>query len=124
MQNQKINNTYTILIGAFLLVEGLWGLFSDVVFGVLTTNRIHAVIHILLGLIGIGLGWKGQVRGYCLFLGVLLLVVGILRFVPGVDRVIVELLNVNFAVAWVNIVIGIVSLVIALSPGRLRTAEI
>jgi hypothetical protein len=36
-----------------LLFEGIWGEFSDVVFGVLTTNRIHATIHILLGIVGI-----------------------------------------------------------------------
>ena len=35
--------TYAIIIGLFLLVEGIWGLFSPVVFGVLTTNMTHAI---------------------------------------------------------------------------------
>ena len=117
-----ISGPYAIIIGALLLVEGVWGLFSPVVFGVLTTNLTHAVIHILLGVAGIWTGWKGQARGYCLFLGALLLAVGILRFVPGVGEWVVSILNVNPAVAYVNIVIGIVSLMIAFLAGRSRVA--
>lgn len=111
---RKTCDIFAIVIGAFLLIEGIWGLNSEVVFGILTTNRTHAVIHILLGLIGIVLGWRGAARGFCIFLGFLLLAVGILRFVPGVSDIIVSILNVNFAVAWLNIVVGAVALLTSL----------
>lgn len=117
-----ISGPYAILIGLFLLVEGIWGEFSDVVFGALTTNRTHATIHILLGIAGILTGLKGGARGFCMFLGVLLIAVGVLRFVPGVGDLIVSLLNVNQTVAIFNIVVGIVSLIIAFSSGRSRVA--
>jgi uncharacterized membrane protein len=118
----RTRSLYAVFIGAFLIIEGIWGLFSPVVFGVLTTNITHAVIHIVLGLVGIRAGLKGGSRGFCMFLGVLLLAVGILRFVPSIGDLIVTVLNVNAAVAYVNIVIGIVSLVMAFATNRSRTA--
>ncbi len=104
---------FAILVGVFLLIEGVWGLSSPVVFGVLTTNTLHAVIHIALGVIGIWVGLKGGARKYCLFLGVLLLAVGTLWFIPVAGSIITSLLNVNAAVAYLNLVVGAVALVLA-----------
>lgn len=118
---RKGTNAFALLIGAFLLIEGIFGLTSPVVFGVLTTNLTHAIIHILLGVVGIGLGWMGRARGYCIFLGILLLIVGLLRFVPGASEFVVRILNVNPAVAWLNIVVGAVALLVAFmtNPSRI-----
>lgn len=116
----EISSPYAMVVGAFLLIEGIWGLFSPVVFGVFTTNIVHAVIHILLGATGIWTGMKGGSRGFCMFLGVLLFAVGVLRFVPGISDLIVSILNVNPAVAYVNIVVGILSLLVAFASGRPR----
>jgi len=113
-----ISSTFATLVGAFLLVEGIWGMFSPVVFGVLTTNVLHASIHIVLGLIGIWTGMKGGSRGFLTFLGVLLLAVGVLRFVPVAGELLASLLNVNTSVALFNIVVGIVSLVVARTSSR------
>jgi hypothetical protein len=107
---------FALVVGAFLLVEGIWGLSSPVVFGVLTTNLLHAVIHIVLGLIGIWVGLKAGARKFCLFLGVLLVAVGALWFVPGIGSMITSLLNVNAAVAYLNLGIGALALVLALVP--------
>ncbi len=102
--------TFAMAIGCFLLISGMWGLFSEMTFGFLSTNLLHATIHIILGLVGISLGKKDNGRGYCLFLGALLLTVGILRFIPGINTILVDLLNVNIAVALVNIIIGLLAL--------------
>lgn len=107
---------FAMLVGAFLVVEGIWGMFSPVVFGVLTTNVLHACIHIVLGLIGIWTGMKGGEKGFLTFLGILLIAVGVLRFVPGINDVIVSLLNVNYAVAYFNIAVGVISLIVARMP--------
>ena len=107
---------FALLVGVFLLVSGLWGLSSPVVFGVLTTNLLHAVIHIALGVIGIWVGLRTGARRFCLFLGVLLVAVGALWFVPGVGPLITSLLNVNAAVAYLNLGVGALALVLALVP--------
>ena len=106
---------FAIVIGVFLLIEGIWGMFSPVVFVVLTTNVLHAAIHIVLGLVGIWTGMKGGAPRFLMFLGVLLVAVGVLRFVPVVGDLLVSLLNVNVAVACFNIVVGAVSLIVARS---------
>lgn len=119
-QTNGISGIFAIIIGAFLLIEGIWGETSDVVFGVLTTNRIHATIHILLGIVGIYTGLKGGSRGFLIFLGILLAAVGALWFVPGVNELIVSILNVNQTVAVFNIIVGIASLIIAFASNRSR----
>ena len=103
---------FATVLGVFLIVEGVWGLFSPMVFGVLSTNTLHAVIHILLGITGIVIARGGGARGYLLGVGGLLVVVAILRFIPGISDLVVSLLNVNFAVAYFNIAVGVASLAI------------
>jgi hypothetical protein len=109
---------FAILIGIFLLIEGIPGLSSNLVFGVLATNMNHAVIHIILGIVGIWLGYRDHARSYCIFLGILLLVVGILRFIPGPDSLLVILLNVNPAVAYLNIAVGALALIVTAASRR------
>ncbi len=123
LRENGINGPYAIAIGIFLFIEGIWGELSDVVFGVLTTNRVHATIHVLLGIVGIWTGIKGGARGFSIFLGLLLIAVGVLRFVPGLGSLIITVLNVNPAVAYFIIVVGLVSLVIAFSSKPAVTAE-
>ncbi|MCE7033412.1 DUF4383 domain-containing protein [Lysobacter sp. GX 14042] len=106
---------FAAVIGAFLLVEGFLGLSSPVVFGVLSTNMLHAVIHIALGAAGIWTGLRSGARQFCLFLGILLLTVGALWFVPGIREIIILLLNVNAAVAYLNLGVGAVALLLALA---------
>lgn len=121
--SRSLTGKFAIFIGIFLLIEGIWGLFSNVVFGVLTTNTTHAAIHIVLGIVGIYSGYKNRARGFCLFLGILLLIVGILRFIPGADTIVVNLLNVNNPVAYLNIIVGIVALAITASGKRVITTQ-
>lgn len=120
-QTRGLSSILAIVIGVFLLIEGIWGETSDVVFGVLTTNRIHATIHILLGIAGIYTGLKGGARGFLIFLGALLAVVGVLRFVPVIGDLIISILNVNPAVAYFNIAVGVVCLLVAFASNRADT---
>jgi hypothetical protein len=118
-----LSRRFAMLLGVFLIIEGCWGLFSPIVFGVLSTNTLHAVIHIALGIVGILTGRSGASRNYLLGVGALLLVVGILRFVPGASDLVVSLLNVNFAVAYFNIAVGLISLLIGFTAPRSSLAS-
>ncbi len=112
---------FALFVGVFLIVEGIWGMMSPVVFGVLTTNKLHATIHIVLGLLGIYTAMTNGARAWCMFVGILIIVVGVLRFVPGVGDILVSLLNVNEAVAIFNIVAGAAALLVArMSPAQRR----
>jgi uncharacterized membrane protein len=114
----RVSGWFAVALGAFLFIEGVWGLFTPVVFGALTTNITHAAIHVVLGGTGIGLGLRGPARGYCLFMGLLLPAVGLLRFIPATAPYVIEILNVNVAAARLNIILGGVALLVFFLSGR------
>ena len=112
-------NIFAVILGLFLVIEGFWGMFNPIVFGIFSTNLLHATIHLLLGVTGIYLGTRNKARNFSLYVGVLLFVVGILYFVPGADTLVIQLLNVNNAVAFLNIIVGILAVLFALlTPKR------
>lgn len=110
---------YAIAIGIILLIQGLWNLIHPPFLGIFTSNLLHAIIHVVLGIIGIWAGWRSRAYGFCLFLGILLLGVGILYFIEGIGPILKDLFNINPPVAWLNIVIGAISLLF--SFGRRKT---
>ena len=117
-------NVFVIVLSTFFIIEGFWGLFSRVVFGVLTTNPLHAIIHLLLGSTGLYTGLRNHARKFSLYIGVLLIVVGGLYFVPGAHEIFTDLLNVNDAVAYLNIITGVAAILFALltpKKGAVRT---
>jgi hypothetical protein len=114
---------YTLVLGIFFLVDGVWGLFERVTFIVLTTNRLHAAIHIILGATGIWAARAGFVRPYLFWIGVILLSAGALWFVPTLSDVVVQLLNINHAVAVANITLGVFSLALALRTTSVKNPD-
>lgn len=105
------------ILALFLLVAGIWGFFSPVVFTFFTTNFVHACIETLLGLIGLGVA-RHHARGYLLFVGSLLLVVGVLYFVPIASLYVTGLLAVNTYLAAFNIIVGGLCVILAMSGRR------
>ena len=117
MHTNQLSNTWAILIGIFLFTAGLWGFFSESVFEVLTTNTLHAVIYIMIGITGLYFWSKADTRLFNIVVGIFLLTIGSLRFIPGPDQIVVNILNVNHAAAYVNIAAGSLGLFIGfLSP--------
>lgn len=113
LESGKINNIFSIAIGAFLLLVGIWGIYSDVIFNVWTTSITYAIIQIMFGVMGIILGLKKHAKGYCIFLGFLLIAVGVLRFVPAAVPYVIDAFNINEPAAYLNIVLGVLSLIAA-----------
>lgn len=106
-----------ILVGAFLITEGVWGLFSSEVFGVLTINHTRAAIHLVLGL---GAWWASarHAAGYITFLGLVVGAVALLWAVPSTHGLIVDLLAVNRPGAILDGVVGPVCLLTGLFSPR------
>jgi uncharacterized membrane protein len=117
-------NVFAIFIGVLLLIEGIWGLFSNVVFGILTTNMTHAVTHIILGITAITLGLKQVAGGFCILLGIVLLVIGILRFVPGTDTLLINMLNLNKPLACQDILVGLLALLLTYKKAGAETVKL
>lgn len=118
MKSGKLINNYSLLLGIFLLAEGIWGLFSDVVFGLMTTNVTHAIIHILLGITGVVLSVTHKAFPFCIFAGAILLIAGILYMIPATKSLTVNLLNMNGQVAVFNTVAGLCAFLVAYTGKR------
>lgn len=113
-----LSRRFATILGIFLLVEGIWGMFSPVVFGILPTNVLRASIHLALGALGVWAGRSDKARSYLVWTGSVLLLVGVLRFIPVASEYVASLLAVDTTVAMVNIVLGLVSRWIAYSDAR------
>jgi len=116
----SLTAAFAVLLGIFLVIEGAWGLASPVVFGIFTTNMLHAAIHIVLGTAGVVLGIKNRPAGFLLVLGGLLLTVGVLSYLPGVGAWAAQLLAVNGPMAAFSIMVGIAALGLGLSAHAKR----
>lgn len=122
MATLRGSNQFAIAVGVFFFVEGVWGLLSPTVFGVLTTNSVRAAVHLALGGMTIVAGVKGFERSALRVVGSIAVAVGTLRFIPGVDDLIVGVLAVNVPAALLNLVIGLSCLSVSatLYPSRRR----
>ena len=109
-------NRLATLLGSWMLLEGIWGLFNPVVLGFITTNRLRATIHILLGLIGIWAAFTHRARKFLWVFGPIVLAVGLLYFIPA-GRHLTDLLAVNLAAAVINTAVGLSALACAAMCG-------
>ena len=113
---------YATLVGAVLVVAGIIGFFyeasfatgdsirSDDVFGLLAVNGWHNLVHILLGLLGLALaGSTDSARFYCLFSGVLYLILAIWGFAVVDDGIgdLVNLVPVNTEDNFLHLILSL-----------------
>lgn len=118
MEKPTSTNLFSIIIGIFFIIQGAWGLIDPPPFEVFTTNATHAVIHIVLGIIGVWTGAKKGAYIFCIFLSLVFSVLGLLYFIEYTGDILVTLFNMNFAVAVLNLVIALLALMFALADGR------
>ncbi|HXG71524.1 MAG TPA: DUF4383 domain-containing protein [Gemmatimonadaceae bacterium] len=113
-----LSRRFATILGAFLVIEGIWGMFSPVVFGILPTNMLRASIHLVLGLLGLWAARSDRARTYLVWAGSVVLLVGVLRFIPVASDYMASLLAVDTNVAILNIVLGLAARWIAFSDAR------
>ena len=102
--------TFSLLIGWVLTIAGVVGFLyngdfgtgthvpSDEVFGLLSVNGWHNLVHLLTGLVGLraARSWSGA-RTYCWALFALYTAVFVLGLVYGTDEAVLSLIPVNGA---------------------------
>jgi hypothetical protein len=116
---------YALLFGAVLTVAGIIGFFynstftndksvHDDVFGILSVNGWHNVVHIATGVLGL-LAFRSyaSARAYALGLGVVYIAVAIWGFVIGSGDSILSIVPVNTADNVLHLLIGVAGLAAA-----------
>jgi ABC-type transport system involved in multi-copper enzyme maturation permease subunit len=96
---------YALVVGGTLVIAGIIGFFYsaafgspgkvDDVFGILSVNGWHNVVHIATGALGLLALAYGATRGYALLLGVVYIVVAVWGFALGNHENILGFLPVN-----------------------------
>jgi hypothetical protein len=120
MESRSPAQAFALVVGATLVVAGILGFFynasfgtgdateRDAVLGILDVNGWHNVVHVLTGVIGLGVsgGYDGS-RVYALGFGVIYLVLAVLGFVAGDGDEIFNLIPVNTEDNVFHLLIGV-----------------
>src|SRR3954447_5918179 len=139
MADRSPAQVYALLFGAVLTIAGIIGFFysahfgspgktSDV-FGILTVNGWHNIVHVLTGVIGLAvLGSYAASRSYAIGLGVVYILVAIWGFIIGSGEAILSIVPVNTADNFLHLLIGIAGIAAFVATpavrDRVRTATI
>lgn len=123
MKHSKGTAVFLTFVGALLVVEGLWGMFSDRVFWLLSINRTGAAIHLALGIGAIVAARRGRPLGYLTTLGAILLAVAALWSIPLSKQLVTDVLAVNQAGAIVDAALGIACFLAGSASGQRLTRD-
>lgn len=116
---------YATVFGAVLTIAGIIGFFynseftsnesiHDDVFGILSVNGWHNVVHLATGLLGLALA-RSFAREYALGLGAVYLVVAAWGFIIGSGQSILSIVPVNTADNVLHLAIGLVGVAAGLA---------
>jgi hypothetical protein len=123
---------YATLIGGTLVVGGIIGFFYsssfgspgevDDVFGVLSVNGWHNLVHILTGALGLLLAGYAA-RQYALGLGVVYLAIAVWGFILGSGSAILDIVPVNTEDNFLHLILGLLGIAAGLATPVARPAR-
>jgi hypothetical protein len=118
---------YATVVGAVLLIAGIIGFFYsasfgspgevDEVFGILSVNAWHNIVHILTGALGLLLAGYAA-REYALGLGVVYLVVAAWGFIIGSGDSILGFIPINTEDNFLHLILGVLGVLAAMATPR------
>jgi Domain of unknown function (DUF4383) len=118
---------YATLVGGVLVVAGIIGFFYsasfgspgevDDVFGILSVNAWHNIVHILTGAIGLLVAGYAA-REYALGLGAVYLVIAVWGFIIGGGESILGFIPVNTEDNFLHLILGVLGVGAGLATPR------
>jgi hypothetical protein len=125
MEGSTPARLYATLIGGTLVIDGIIGFFynsdftsnkavHDDVFGILSVNGWHNVVHIATGALGL-LAAGYAARTYALGLGAVYIVVAIWGFIIGSGDSILSIVPVNTPDNFLHLILGVLGIAAGLA---------
>ena len=132
MEGASPARLYATLVGGTLVIAGIIGFFYsssfggpgkvDDVFGILSVNGWHNVVHIVTG--GLGLILAGYAaRQYALGLGVVYLAIAIWGFIIGDGHSLLGFIPVNTEDNFLHLILGVLGIAAGVSTPQVRTSR-
>ena len=137
MEDASPARLYCLLVGAVLVIAGIIGFFYEAsfatgdsirthdVFGVLSVNGWHNLVHILAGVLGLLAYGAGAyaARTYAMTMGVLFLTLAVWGFVVGDGDSVLSIIPVNTEDNILHLLLGVAGLGAALAtPAEARAS--
>lgn len=133
MEGSSPARLYATLIGGTLVIAGIIGFFynsdftsnkavHDDVFGILSVNGWHNVVHIATGALGL-LAAGYAARTYALGLGAVYIVVAIWGFIIGSGDSILSIVPVNTADNFLHLILGVLGIAAGLATPAVAGAR-
>lgn len=105
-----VSISFSLIAGAFLIITGFCGLFSDKFLWLFSTNYLLGIFTIVLGAGSIIMSLSKMSVAGCTLIGWILIAMGVMRFIPAADNIIIQLWNINYPTAYLFIGLGAGSL--------------
>jgi Domain of unknown function (DUF4383) len=116
MEGASPARLYATVVGGVLVVAGIIGFFYsasfggpgdvDEVFGILSVNAWHNIVHILTGAIGLLVAGYAA-RQYALWLGIVYIAIAIWGFVIGSGDSILGFIPINTEDNFLHVILGV-----------------
>jgi len=127
MEGASPARLYATVVGAVLVIAGIIGFFYsasfgspgevDDVFGILSVNAWHNIVHILTGALGLLLAGYAA-REYALGLGVVYLLIAVWGFIIGSGDSILGFIPINTEDDFLHLILGILGIAAGLATPR------
>jgi hypothetical protein len=124
MEGASPARLYATVVGGILVIAGIIGFFYsasfgapgnvDEVFGILSVNAWHNIVHIVTGAIGLLVAGYAA-RQYALWLGIVYLIVAIWGFVIGSGESILGFIPINTEDDFLHLILGVLGLAAAIA---------
>lgn len=114
MRKLNLLKVLSIMIGILFLISGIWGFSSRIVFGMFTTNILHAIFQMIIGCATIFFASVGYCKLFLKILGSSMLLLGFSWFMGG-DQMLIQVFNTNRSFAFFNLLFGFLVLVLAIT---------
>lgn len=127
MEGASPARLYATVVGAVLVIAGIIGFFYsasfgspgevDDVFGILSVNAWHNIVHIATGALGLLLAGYAA-RQYALWLGIVYLVIAAWGFIIGSGDSILGFIPINTEDDVLHLILGVLGVLAAIATPR------
>jgi hypothetical protein len=124
MEGASPARLYATVVGGILVIAGIIGFFYsasfgapgnvDEVFGILSVNAWHNIVHIVTGAIGLLVAGYAA-RQYALWLGIVYLVVAVWGFIIGSGDSILGFIPINTEDNFLHLILGLLGVAAAIA---------